>query len=528
MFDYIQKFNNLSQEVREKISAFDTVKKVEKLEDVYDLNLAPLIMKVMVLDVKINQLREYLMEEMGLEKERAERLKKELIDDVFSKVADYLGIEIKNKELEDDINTQVDHQDKGGFSFSQEEEKEAQGLADKIRDYEELDPLRYQIEHKADKIIKEADINFSSEFLFSRLRKILIIYLRSVRNQVNTKQTLFKDVASGGLELEELEADKILDIAKREKIDLGEEPYFHPQDVRYTKEYGGQLSPYKEKKIISKEKEKSEQEQLEEKKKINNQKQASSKDADTGEKMIIQENKQKSPGIDLSRTARDRDIDYDLKSVLENKQEQRKETPKINQKKKEQSQKGRKENIEKGKKEEKKGVFSTKTPKDKDKVAGKEREQKQGQAQKQDQDKKAKQSFKEKKKQFPRSKKAEGKQKMEDIKPAPKAMSSLDELRYMDVVTFRRLAEDSNEKQEKIKKKIDLLGKESLGKMFDGIKAWRQSPVNKMYISMGKESINNNKDIKTIIREKKSHNQDYLIEAEFNAILELNKKLRFY
>ncbi len=317
---------------------------------------------------------------------------------------------------------------------------------------------------------------------------------------------------------------------------------------------GGELSSYKEKKLISKEKENPEQEQLEEKVKINNQKQASSKDADTGEKMIIQEDKQKYPGIDLSRTARDRDIDYDLKSVLENKQEQRKETPKTNQKKKEQSQKGRKENIEKGKKEEKKGFFarffSTKTPKDKDnsdkqkqekdkllknkipekkdKVAGKERERKQGQAQKQDQDKKAKQSFKEKKKQFPRSKKAEGKQKMEDIKPAPKAMSPLDELRYMDVVTFRRLAEDSNEKQEKIKKKIDLLGKESLGQMFDGIKAWRQSPVNKMYISMGRESMNNNKDIKTIIREKKSHNQDYLIEAEFNAILELNKKLRFY
>jgi hypothetical protein len=107
-------------------------------------------------------------------------------------------------------------------------------------------------------------------------------------------------------------------------------------------------------------------------------------------------------------------------------------------------------------------------------------------------------------------------------------MSPLDELRYMDIVTFRRLADDSNDRIEKIKKKIDLLGKESLGKMFDGIKAWRQSPVNRMYINIGQQSMSQGKDIKTITRERKEGNQDYLTEAEFNAILELNKKLNFY
>jgi len=40
----------------------------------------------------------------------------------------------------------------------------------------------------------------------------------------------------------------------------------------------------------------------------------------------------------------------------------------------------------------------------------------------------------------------------------------------------------------KIKEKIDLLGEDSLVKKAGGIKAWKESEVNKLYLELGEES----------------------------------------
>jgi hypothetical protein len=489
-----------------------------------------------------------------------------------------LGIKTKKEEQEGGAES-GENKEKEDITFAPEE-RDAKGFADKIKDYETLDPLRYQIEQKADRIVKEADINFSSEFLFLRLRSILITYLRSVRNQANTRRALTKEVASGGLSLDDSEADKILDIAKREKIDLEEEPYFHPEDIRYTEEYGGELAGYEAKVPASADKKdnsaaanksgqgdesgktafqvQSEEQDSLQKKDIEKDKAEFA--GKNKEEAIMQEDKQGSPGIDLGSIGEERDINYDLKAALGDKRKQKEEPPRTpdittakKEEKKEEKKQGffarlfskktsrehvkekdltpdKKEKEEEGKisktdsakmkkKEEKK---EEKSPRVKDEEVKEERKEKEKEVKKEE---KTKEKPLGKKK---RGAKTEGKKRVEDIRPAPRVMSPLDELRYMDIVTFRRLADDSNDRIEKIKKKIDLLGKESLGKMFDGIKAWRQSPVNRMYINIGQQSMSQGKDIKTITRERKESNQDYLTEAEFNAILELNKKLNFY
>jgi len=119
-----------------------------------------------------------------------------------------------------------------------------------------------------------------------------------------------------------------------------------------------------------------------------------------------------------------------------------------------------------------------------------------------------------------------GKKRMEDIK-TPQVMSPIDELAYMDLVTFRRLDSDPARRCRKIEDKIGLLGKDGIDKQLEGIKAWRLNPVNKTYLAMGQESISSNRNIDDIINDFKAKGLNYLTRGEFEAIMDLNNRLRF-
>jgi hypothetical protein len=123
--------------------------------------------------------------------------------------------------------------------------------------------------------------------------------------------------------------------------------------------------------------------------------------------------------------------------------------------------------------------------------------------------------------------KKDGKVKMEDVKHVPKLTGPIDELREMNLVNFRRLSRNPRDAVLKIKKKISFLEEESYTKRFEGIKAWRQSPVNKLYLEIGQESIINKKPVNVIINNRKQARKPYLSEAEFKAVMDLNKDLRF-
>jgi hypothetical protein len=115
---------------------------------------------------------------------------------------------------------------------------------------------------------------------------------------------------------------------------------------------------------------------------------------------------------------------------------------------------------------------------------------------------------------------------MDDI-TAPQLMGPVEELGYMDLVTFRRLDPDPISRCRKIEEKVELLGKEGIDRQLEGIKAWRLNPVNKTYLFMGQESILKGKTIDDIILELKEKNLNYLTRAEFEAVMDLNNRLRF-
>ena len=117
--------------------------------------------------------------------------------------------------------------------------------------------------------------------------------------------------------------------------------------------------------------------------------------------------------------------------------------------------------------------------------------------------------------------------KMADIKYVPKTMEPTEELGYMDLASFRRLEKEPEKITGKIREKIKLLEEESYGKKLEAVKAWRQSPVNKLYLAIGEAAIANNKPIDIIIEERRSSGEDLLSSEEFEAIMNLNKSLRY-
>ncbi len=115
---------------------------------------------------------------------------------------------------------------------------------------------------------------------------------------------------------------------------------------------------------------------------------------------------------------------------------------------------------------------------------------------------------------------------MADVKFVPKLTGPVDELRSLTVKDFRRLSRDPHEATLKIRDKIDLLEEQSFEVKTAGIKAWQDSEVNRLYLEMLRRSLEG-RPILDIITEKEAKNEPVLAKAEFDAVMELNRKLRF-
>ena len=115
---------------------------------------------------------------------------------------------------------------------------------------------------------------------------------------------------------------------------------------------------------------------------------------------------------------------------------------------------------------------------------------------------------------------------VESVSNKPKIYGPSDELRSISLIDWRRWG-TSQEAILKVQGKIDLLAEDSLIKKDEGIKAWKESEVNKLYLEIGEESINKGKSIEETINERQKEGKKTLTKEEFNAVVELNQKLRF-
>ena len=117
---------------------------------------------------------------------------------------------------------------------------------------------------------------------------------------------------------------------------------------------------------------------------------------------------------------------------------------------------------------------------------------------------------------------------VDDVKLQPTmVMGPVDELRAMDTLEFRRLSPDPYQAAARLKDKIELLGEESVTKQAEGIEAFKQSSLNGLYLELGNTSMTSNRPVTEIIAEREQQNIPTLSVAEFTAISDLNKQIRF-
>ena len=115
---------------------------------------------------------------------------------------------------------------------------------------------------------------------------------------------------------------------------------------------------------------------------------------------------------------------------------------------------------------------------------------------------------------------------MEEIRVTPKIYGPAEELKTITIEDWRRWG-TVNEGTKRILDKINLLAEESLVKKSQGIAAWKDSAVNQMYLDIGTEAIDNGLSVEQVIAKRQQEHRPTLTVEEFNAVSELNQRLRF-
>lgn len=541
MLDYLKKFNNLPREIKDKFAAPEILANVSEIEKRYNVSLATVIMRVLIKDIALVDLVKFMVFEFSMDARRAENLVDELNDKVFAVATDYLGLYKKEKPV--DILENVDAADDraiklarekmairtSSFFFSPDDEKEIQELTKKVAEHKvaekerqdnpepqmRLQPQPQPMAKKMSDVMQKVDVNFSSEDLDNRFKGIVETYLRGVRNKIDIRQALIKDVKVGGLSLSEETINEIIaqidEVKKRyEEPRLvpplpssrlmerdGIRPEVGARDAAY--DFGNLKKEQEDKKIAAD--------------KVVASEVKSNVEVVASQAVVAPEVKiepVKAPVAPIKST-------FKSFSFIDDANVKDEEAPdsKFNQ------------TASYDGDEMKKMAIGAKD----DLLRSIGERAQQINAKGKSAEVAVADNVADMKKSAPTQPivqtQIENKKRMDDVKYVPKLVSPVEELRIMNLVNFRRLSAVPKDAKAQIVAKINFLEEESYAKRLEGIKAWRQSPLNGLYIAIGQEAISKEGGIRATITERQAAGQDFLTNDEFEAIMDLNKSLRF-
>lgn len=469
MFDYLQKFNNLPNTLRDKVSSPTAMRAVSALELKYKVDLAALVMKVMAKTLKVKDLPEYFINEFSLSQEDARALNDDILKEIFAPVSEYLSLDETKK-------------------------------SPKINEFSST-------------LVREFGLSLPSEDLYSRLNNIMLTFLKGVRSKIDAKSALMKKVEFGGLGLTQEEADRVFKLAEKRDIQkdslvIRDLPIVEEEVKNSSLDQALIDQAVKEEISTAPILEKSSKEKL--------------------DKIIMAAEMNSVPVYDLKKSLVEK-TDIDKESLLP-KEEKQNILPVTENRLKLEEKLEVKTGLtqEETQAEIREPVQETIPVPAQEEVQTKISPIEEADLKK---DLKGEQenyvapttlnlNFK-------RPAPTSNKLRMEDIKPVAKAMSPIDELAFLDLVNFRRLSDNSDEAVLKIFNKIKLLEKDGYDKMVSGVKAWRQNEVNRLYVKIGQEALLKDLSLKEVIVERQKRNMPFLKVEEINAISKLNGRLSF-
>lgn len=112
------------------------------------------------------------------------------------------------------------------------------------------------------------------------------------------------------------------------------------------------------------------------------------------------------------------------------------------------------------------------------------------------------------------------------VRPTTQALGPAEELRSMSLLDFRRLGQGAGESSRRILDKLEHLKRESFAVWAESVRGWRGSEVMQLYLTMGRESLEQGAPISQIITTRTRQGQPYLSEHEFTILADLNRQLQ--
>lgn len=107
-------------------------------------------------------------------------------------------------------------------------------------------------------------------------------------------------------------------------------------------------------------------------------------------------------------------------------------------------------------------------------------------------------------------------------------LSSLTEqLQSMDIARFRRLAKTPDEAKKKMLQMLQALKQESYDRWVEGIKRWRQSPLQQEYLKLVTQAFADQRPVTEIAELLREKNKDGLTPEEVGVIIDLNQEFVF-
>ncbi len=109
----------------------------------------------------------------------------------------------------------------------------------------------------------------------------------------------------------------------------------------------------------------------------------------------------------------------------------------------------------------------------------------------------------------------------------PQLVGLIGELKAFSVPEFRRLSKDPQEAAKKLRQKIETLSQESFEKKMEGIRAFQASPLQAAYLSIVGESFRSSTPVAVLAESKRKAGADTLSADEIAAVMSLNSALHF-
>jgi hypothetical protein len=116
---------------------------------------------------------------------------------------------------------------------------------------------------------------------------------------------------------------------------------------------------------------------------------------------------------------------------------------------------------------------------------------------------------------------------VDGVQGSVRLMSLIEELHTMDIERFRRLAKTPDEARNKLLQKFQTLRQESEDRWIEGVKRWRDSPLQQQYLQLVSRAFAAQKTVIEVASELSHDDARGLRPEEVGILIELNQQLTF-